>query len=121
MVGGRVRAATAAILSALMLASAATASAGMIDQPGPLRKLSRGVANTCTGIFELPYTIMHVGKDEGVVPAMSWGVVHGMRKALLRTGLGIADVVTFPVRYPTGDYESLITPEFFPNHAEYDS
>lgn len=75
------------------------------------RKLGRGTANTALGWLELPNGIQDVGEEHGVGAAATWGVVHGVGRAVQRTAVGIFEVLTFPFGVPQ-DFEPLIEPEF---------
>ena len=85
----------------------------------PLRKLSRGLANTVTGVLEIPITISAVSQEEGPVAGMSWGLFLGTGAALTRTAVGIVEVLTFPFPLPATGYAPLLRPEFLlqPAHS----
>ena len=78
----------------------------------PLRKLSRGLANSVAGILALPVTMTQVGQEEGPVAGMSWGLFLGLGAAITRTLVGVAEVLTFPFPLPAVGYGPLIKPEF---------
>ena len=88
----------------------------------PIRKLSRGVANTVTGIFEIPVTIQAVTNEEGPVAGMSWGLFLGTGAALTRTGVGLVEILTFPFPLPATGYAPLLRPEFLfqPESTNFD-
>ena len=77
----------------------------------PMRKLGRGVANTLTGIVEIPRQIYLISKEENALVGMTWGLVKGAAVGLLRTACGIYETITFPIPAPA-DYEPMIEPEF---------
>ncbi len=76
-----------------------------------LRKLGRGVANIATGVIEIPKSIQESFYDNGPIAAGTYGVLDGVYKFLLRTGVGVYEVITFPLPFPA-DYEPIIEPEF---------
>lgn len=77
----------------------------------PMRKLGRGVANTLTGVVEIPRHIYLISKEENPLLGMTWGLVKGAAVGLLRTACGIYETITFPIPAPA-DYEPMIEPEF---------
>lgn len=77
----------------------------------PVRKLGRGLANTITGILELPANIMDVAQDDGYLAAMSYGAVKGLFMSFFRIGTGLYETFTFPLPLPWG-YEPILEPEF---------
>ena len=71
----------------------------------PIHKMGRGVVNVLTGWIELPKHI-HLGKqEENPVIGMARGFVKGAGLTLLRGGVGVYEVLTFPIPYPK-DYAS---------------
>ena len=105
-------------LASFMLSTSAWAGSGPLccgggdSSGGPVRKLSRGVANSITGVLEVPYTMAHVQKRDGVIPAMSWGVISGVQNAVVRTVVGMTELMTFPFRFPNNGYGPMLKPEF---------
>jgi len=77
----------------------------------PLRKLGRGVANIGTGVLELPINIVAVTEEDGYVAGVTYGIVKGLAWSVLRTMVGVYEVVTFPIPFPQ-DYEPVLEPEF---------
>ena len=75
------------------------------------RKLGRGLANTLTGVVEIPKKVFMVSKEENVFMGMTWGLVKGTTVGMLRTAAGVYETVTFPIPAPA-DYEPIIHPEF---------
>ena len=82
---------------------------------GPEQKLGRGLSNT--------YEIVRWGEfrrsveEYSVGPLPSYGYygwIHGIDRSLQRTGLGLAEVITFPIPTPTykpicpGFYEHVV-------------
>ena len=84
-----------------------------------LRKLGRGVSNVATSVFEIPKSIQEIFYEEGVVAAGTYGIIDGIYKCLLRTVVGVYEVVTFPIPFPA-DYAPIVEPEFmFSSDDEY--
>lgn len=84
---------------------------------GPEQKLGRGLSNT----FEIVRwgELRRSVELNGVEPIPSfgyYGFVHGFDRSIERTGLGIAEVVTFPI--PTPTYAPM-APKFY-DHAPGD-
>ena len=77
----------------------------------PMRKLGRGLANTVTGIVEIPKKVILISKNDNPVLGLTWGWVKGAAVGLLRTATGLYEIVTFPIPAPA-DYEPMIEPEF---------
>lgn len=83
-----------------------------IEQPNPnLHKLGRGLANTFTGLGEIPRVANQIWHDEGPLAGSSAGLTKGVWRALWRTGAGIYEVATFWLEVPKG-FAPLIRPEF---------
>ena len=93
----------------LAVASVALLAAGCA---GPEKKLGRGIANVTeivrwgecrrsieqTGVFYSP--------DQGY----TWGFVQGFNKTLARTGLGIYEIVTFPIPSYNPSFTNYLSP-----------
>lgn len=89
------------------------------DLPKPSRfeksltKLGRGISNILFGWAEIPLTFdrkLKEGKPFGYL----FGVapVLGTARAVMRTGTGVFEVVTFPVSDKEVNYEPILEPEF---------
>lgn len=89
------------------------------DLPKPTRfeksltKLGRGLSNIMFGWAEIPLTFDRKLKEGkpfgylfGVVPVL------GTARAIMRTGTGVFEVVTFPVTDKDINYEPILEPEF---------
>ena len=76
-----------------------------------LRKLGRGAANVVTSPLEIPKSIQKVLYDDGPVAGVTYGLVEGGYKGLLRAVVGVYEVFTFPIPFPA-DYEPIVVPEF---------
>jgi putative exosortase-associated protein (TIGR04073 family) len=92
----------AAVLTALFAAGCA----------GPDQKLGRGLSNT--------FEIVRLGEMRKSIEENSmidrpgygyYGFVHGFNRSLARTGIGLYEVVTFPI--PT--YDPIFTKHFAPD------
>jgi putative exosortase-associated protein (TIGR04073 family) len=76
-------------------------------------KLGRGVTNIAFGWLEIPLTTNkrledgHSGADVLVV-----GPTLGTVRAIMRTGIGIVEVLTFPVSSKEDDFGPWIYPEY---------
>ena len=104
-----------ALLAVCLLAQsawAASSGSSITAKPGPIRKLSRGLANTFAGGLEIPLAMSKVGKDEGPMAALSLGLLQGVGAAWIRTFIGIMELATFPVPLPKQGYEPILEPEF---------
>ncbi|MDA8413250.1 MAG: exosortase system-associated protein, TIGR04073 family [Desulfobacteraceae bacterium] len=74
-------------------------------------KLSRGVANTFTGIAELPKQTILTGRDMGTVGYVVIGPLKGIGMTLYRTFIGLTETVFFAVPQP-GYYDPMIEPAY---------
>lgn len=81
---------------------------------GPEHKLGRGLSNT--------YEIVRWGELRRSVELNAveplpgngcYGFIHGFDRSIARTGIGVAEVVTFPI--PTPDYQPMFTKYFAPD------
>lgn len=114
----------AGLAAAVCLSAPGPAAAGYIEHGQSLRKLSRGVANAFTGIFEIPITIQGVTNDEGPVAGLTWGLFLGTGAAVTRTGVGLIEFLTFPFPLPSTGYAPLLRPEFLfepPDRVNFNS
>ena len=76
-----------------------------------LRKLGRGVGNVATGVLEIPKSIHENLMDEGPAAAVTYGVLDGLYKSLVRMTVGVFEVATFPIPFPA-EYAPIVEPEF---------
>ena len=83
---------------------------------GPEQKLGRGLSNT--------FEIVRMGElrrsieQNAVLPTPGYGYygfIHGVDRSLQRTGIGLLEVVTFPVPMPT--YKPMFSKSFAPDPA----
>ena len=103
----------AAAAALVWVSTAAPPRAAAMDQTAnPVRKLSRGLANAFAGVLEIPLTVSATSQKEGPVAAMTWGALVGFGAAVMRTAIGVAEVLTFPIPLPNVGYGPLLRPEF---------
>lgn len=65
-----------------------------------LMKLGRGVANVAFGPLELLIRPYDVSQEEGMVPALTYGVFKGVAFTVAREVVGVVDIITFPFPLP---------------------
>ncbi len=75
------------------------------------RKLGRGLSNAVLGPTELLKSIEKTGEEHGAVAALFWGPIDGVGNTLKRTGAGLWEVATFPVK-TSENTDPLLEPEF---------
>lgn len=100
------------LVCALFMLSAVPSQA---DDAG--RKLGRGLANTLFGIAEIPIQIQATLDQEGSGAAATYGVIKGLSRFFIREGVGIYEILTFPIPYPKY-YEPILEPEFLLNEMD---
>ena len=74
-------------------------------------KLARGATNLLTGWIEAPKNIYDTSVEENIAVGITVGTVKGIGMAVVRTGAGVYDLVTFPFAIPEG-YVPVLEPEF---------
>ena len=116
-------AALAAVFAAACVFPALTASAQVydpdLDLPKPtglekrLEKLGRGVSNVLFGWAEIPVTFDQKVKQGkpfaylvGVVPVL------GTARAVMRTGTGVFEMVSFPFSDDDVNFDAVLEPEY---------
>ena len=88
---------------ALVLIVAAWSTFGVVHQAwaqDPIHKMGRGVVNALTGWIELPKQISLGKQEDNPVAGIGRGLVKGAGLTILRSGIGVYEVVTFPIPYP---------------------
>jgi putative exosortase-associated protein (TIGR04073 family) len=75
------------------------------------------LANTLFGIAEVPIQIQATMDREGSGAAATYGVLRGLQRFAMREGVGIYEIVTFPIPYPKY-YEPIMEPEFLLNEMQ---
>ncbi|HYR59312.1 MAG TPA: exosortase system-associated protein, TIGR04073 family [Chthoniobacteraceae bacterium] len=87
----------------LVFLFAATAFADIQDPPmndyGPTRKLSRGLANVIFGFTEIFQNPGEQNEREGNIAAWTYGPVKGVGRFFVRMHFGFYEILTFP--FPT--------------------
>ena len=66
----------------------------------PIHKMGRGLVNVLTGWIELPKQLHLGGQEENPLAGIAGGILKGTGLALLRAGVGLYEVATFPIPYP---------------------
>jgi putative exosortase-associated protein (TIGR04073 family) len=86
---------------------------------GPEQKLGRGVSNTLevTRLGEMRRSIEQTAIFESPSAGYTAGAVRGFNRTLARTGLGLFEIVTFPVPMPETGYGPIFTRYFTPGPA----
>ena len=74
-------------------------------------KLGRGVANTFTGIAELPKQTILTGREMGTVGYIVVGPLKGIGMTVYRTFIGLTESFFFSVPHP-GYYDPMIDPAY---------
>jgi len=95
-----------ALFTLALAALAATLTSGCT---GPEHKLGRGISNTLeiTRFGEMRRSIEQTAVFESPSAGYTVGMVQGLDKTLARTGVGIFEVVTFPIPMPGSGYGPL--------------
>jgi len=75
------------------------------------KKLFRGAANIVTGWVELPKNIYDTSVEDNIFSGLTVGLAKGIGMAIVRTGAGVYETVTFPFPIPE-DYAPVLEPEF---------
>ncbi|MCM8819996.1 MAG: exosortase system-associated protein, TIGR04073 family [Candidatus Omnitrophica bacterium] len=83
-------------------------SQNIVWEYNPLRKISRGVANTALCWVEIPRQAVKVTKEKGESAGIFWGPLKGLTYMTRRFCVGVYEVVTFLVP----PYKPLLEPEF---------
>ncbi len=94
-----------AILSLLATTAFADIQDPPVNDQGPTRKLSRGIANIIFGSTELIQQPMLMNEREGNNAAWTYGIVKGGGRCIARFGWGLFDVLTFPFPTTRGSYK----------------
>ena len=66
----------------------------------PLKKLGRGIANVAFSPLELPMKWWDVQNEMGGIAGITYGTLKGVCFILVRIGVGLTDIVTFPFPLP---------------------
>ena len=76
-------------------------------------KLGRGAANFLTGWMEVPLNIGYRYTPRDAATSMFTGAALGIMKGVVRTGVGLYEVVTFFLPYPENYAPILPTLDYF--------
>ncbi len=78
-----------------------------------IEKLGRGLTNILFGWTEIPLT-WHDGvqRHKALTEIIGTSTIKGITKALLRTGTGVYETVTFPADTNQNAYEPMLEPEY---------
>ena len=101
------------LVTAVALGIASSICLGDIHDPpsndhGPTRKLSRGLANVFNLGVEIPHNIAQVNEREGNAAALSYGVVRGIGRSAVRFGVGIYEVLFWPIPMYRDNYMPVL-------------
>ncbi len=77
----------------------------------PTRKLKRGTVNLLTGWVEIPKNIYDTTVESNLTIGLTLGTIRGFGMAVVRTGAGVYDIVTFILPVPE-NYQPVLLPEF---------
>jgi len=81
----------------------------------PVVKLGRGLGNVVGGPLEIPVTIQKLtASTRDPLTGLFTGLILGAFKAVIRTGTGIYEAVTFLIPCPD-DYAPILPPLAFPD------
>jgi putative exosortase-associated protein (TIGR04073 family) len=75
------------------------------------KKLARGLANVLTGWVEIPKNVYDTSVEDNIFSGLTVGLVKGLGMAIVRTGAGVYETVTFPFPIPE-DFAPVLEPEF---------
>jgi putative exosortase-associated protein (TIGR04073 family) len=95
-----------------LMATAAFADIQNPPRPGPTRKLGAGVAKILYSSSYVTDSVYDRLQHESATAACTYGVVEGASKAVISTGVGVAEVLTFP--FPPYRSYSAYPPFRFP-------
>lgn len=108
---------TGIILLMVLFSQASFAEKAMMGDPESAtkpasNKLWRGFVNTFTGIGEIVRQPIVCTKTDGLV-GVPVGLINGVVMSFARTGVGIFEVITFPVPYDDDiGYDSILNPDY---------
>ena len=85
--------------------------AAMADSQTKSKKLIRGTINTITGWVEIPKNIYDTSVEENLLAGTTLGTIKGLGMAIVRTGSGVYEVVTFPFPVPE-NYDPILYPSY---------
>jgi putative exosortase-associated protein (TIGR04073 family) len=90
---------------------------------GPEQKLGRGISNTMeiTRLGEWRRSVEQTAVFESPSAGYTTGTVRGLSRTVARTGLGLFEVLTFPIPMPGSGYRPICTHYLPPGPAYPDS
>ncbi|MDP6357923.1 MAG: hypothetical protein QF473_22605 [Planctomycetota bacterium] len=78
---------------------------------GSQNKLLGGIKNLISAPMEIPAAMNRGYKSKGAGGALFSGITQGLTNMVRRAGAGVADVATFPTKYPHGSYRTTMPPK----------
>src|SRR5208282_5751317 len=87
---------------------------------GPEQKLGRGVSNTfeIARMGDLRRSVEQTAVFESPSAGYTTGAVKGLAQTMTRTGVGLFEIVTFPIPMPKSGYGPLF-PKYLPPGPVY--
>jgi putative exosortase-associated protein (TIGR04073 family) len=89
------------------------ACAFLVGCAGPEQKLGRGISNSAEPfrLGELRRSIEQTAIFGSPDQSRTVGIIHGFDRTVARTGVGLYEIVTFPIpNHPMGDYSAIFRP-----------
>ena len=83
-------------------------------------KAGRGVSNLLGGWLEIPYNIQTRYSKSDTGGSLLTGLVHGLLRACVRTGVGAYEAVTFFLPYPENFAPILPTLPYYQKNKKHD-
>jgi len=111
------RRSTKSLITCMLVLCVAAAALPAFAEEGSViekmgKKLGRGIVNVVTGWVELPMNIYDTSVDtNNPLMGITYGTLKGLGMAVVRTGAGAYDTVTFLFPMPQ-DYSPVLQPEF---------
>ncbi len=81
----------------------------------PIHKASRGLLNLLTGWIEVPKQLHLASSDPSPLHGFGRGLFKGAGLALMRGGVGLYELVTFPLPHPdhfASPYTAMELPDY---------
>ncbi len=75
------------------------------------RKAGRGLAGMTLGVLEVPGNIVKETRENGAAQGWTLGFAMGLGKIVVRTLVGVFELLTSPFPLPEG-YKPILEPEF---------
>lgn len=124
MMGGRKRIRLTALAVAIAFLAVGTGAMAQSydpsqDLPQPtewqkrIEKLGRGVSNLLFGWTEIPLTVDEkIDQGKPLTYILTTAPIMGTVKAVMRTGVGAYEIVTFAGTKPERNYEPILEPDY---------